>query len=100
MITRVKWLVFTQPQSRILGQDWVLKSVNSVLSPAFGNRFHGSFQICVCRCAVLQSWFKMKTTSIFPVNGLASLILMSKMRSHGSSLRGFSDNIFYKAGLR
>ena len=22
------------------------------------------------------------------------------MRSHGSSLRGFSDNIFYKAGLR
>ena len=27
---------------------------------------------------VLQGWFKMKTTSIFPVHGLASLILMSK----------------------
>ena len=33
--TRVTWLAFTQPQSRILGQHWVLKSVNSVLSPAF-----------------------------------------------------------------
>ena len=27
---------------------------------------------------ILQGWFKMKTTSIFPVHGLASLILMSK----------------------
>ena len=27
---------------------------------------------------ILQCWFKMKTTSIFPVHGLASLILMSK----------------------
>ena len=27
---------------------------------------------------ILQGWFKMKTTSIFPVRGLASLILMSK----------------------
>ena len=44
-ITRVTWLAFTQPQSRILGQHWVLKSVNSVLSPAFGN----SFQIFVTR---------------------------------------------------
>ena len=43
--TRVTWLAFTQPQSRILGQHWVLKSVNSVLSPAFRNRF----QICVAR---------------------------------------------------
>ena len=32
--TRVKWLAFCQPQSRILGQQWVLKSVNLVLSPA------------------------------------------------------------------
>ena len=47
--TRVKWLAFIQPQSRILGQDWVLKYVNSVLSPALVNRFHGSFQICVAR---------------------------------------------------
>ena len=38
-LTRVTWLAFTQPQSRILGQHWVLKSVNSVLSPAFGNPF-------------------------------------------------------------
>ena len=28
MITRVQWLTFCQPQSRILGQQWVLKSVN------------------------------------------------------------------------
>ena len=49
MLTRVKWLAFTRPQSGILGQHWVLKSVNSVLSPAFGNRFQGSFQICVAR---------------------------------------------------
>ena len=47
--TRVQWLAFTQPQSQILGQDWVLKSVNSVLSPTFGNHFHGSFQFCVAR---------------------------------------------------
>ena len=47
--TRVKWLAFTQPQSRIVGQHWVLKSVNSVLSPAFGNRYRGSFQLCVAR---------------------------------------------------
>ena len=32
--TRVKWLAFCQPRSRILGQQWVLKSVNLVLSPA------------------------------------------------------------------
>ena len=72
--------------------------VNSVLSPAFRNRFRGSFQICVARWVVvykykgyvdaqfymrshgsslrgfpeniLQGWFKMKTTSIFPVHGL------------------------------
>ena len=43
-MTRVKWLAFTQPPSRILGQHRVLKSVNSALSPAFGNRYHGSFQ--------------------------------------------------------
>ena len=62
-----------------------LKSVNSVLLPAFANCFQWScFQIYVrrwiwvCRCAVLQGWFKIKTTSIFPVNRLASLILMSK----------------------
>ena len=34
IITRVKWLAFCQPQSRILGQQWVLKSINLVLSPA------------------------------------------------------------------
>ena len=46
--TRVKWLAFCQPQSRILGQHWVLKSLSSVLSPAFANRFQRScFQICV-----------------------------------------------------
>ena len=33
-ITRAKWLAFCQPQRRILGQQWVLKSVNLVLSPA------------------------------------------------------------------
>ena len=27
---------------------------------------------------ILQGWFKTKTTSIFPVRGLASLILISK----------------------
>ena len=32
--TRVKWLAECQPQSRILGQQWVLKSINLVLSPA------------------------------------------------------------------
>ena len=47
--TRVTWLAFTQPQSRILGQHWVLKPVNSELSPAFRNRFQGNFQICVAR---------------------------------------------------
>ena len=43
--TSVQWLAFCQRQSRILGQHWVLKSVNSVLSPVFANRF----QICVAR---------------------------------------------------
>ena len=33
LLTRVKWLAFCQPQSRIFGQQWVLKSVNLVLSP-------------------------------------------------------------------
>ena len=48
--TRVQWLAFCQPQSRILRQHWVLKSVNSVLSPAFANRFQRScFQMCVAR---------------------------------------------------
>ena len=69
-LTRVKWLAFTQPQSRILGQDWVLKSVNSVLSPAFGNRFHGSFQICVSRWVFAYKY------------------------------KGSVDAQFYKAGLR
>ena len=68
--TRVKWLAFTQPQSRILGQDWVLKSVNSVLSPAFRTRFHGSFQICVSRCVFVYKY------------------------------KGSVDAQFYKAGLR
>ena len=42
--TRVTWLAFTQPQSRILGQHWVSKAINSVLSPAFGNRFQVVFR--------------------------------------------------------
>ena len=33
--TRVQWLAFCQPRNRILGQHWVLKSVNSVLLPIF-----------------------------------------------------------------
>ena len=39
---------------------------------------------------ILQGWFKMKTTSIFPVNGLASLILMLpyKTRSSGGAVGG------------
>ena len=39
--------------------------------------------------------YELPYISIFPVHGLASLILMSKYaRSrHGSSLRGFPDNI-------
>ena len=64
------WLGFTQPQSRILEQHWVLKSVNSVLSPAFGNRFHGSLQICVARWAFVYKY------------------------------KGSVDAQFYKAGLR
>ena len=68
--TRVQWLAFTQPQSRILGQDWVLKSVNSVLSPAFGNHFHGSFQFCVARWVFVYKY------------------------------KGSVDAQFYKAGLR
>ena len=35
----------------------------------------------------------MKTTSIFPVNGLASLILMSKYAQSRQFLRGFPDII-------
>ena len=39
-------------------------------------------QICAVMAVlcdnILQGWFKMKTTSIFPVRRLASLILMSK----------------------
>ena len=38
---------------------------------------------------ILQGWFKMKTTSIFPVHGLASLILMSKYAQSQQFLRGF-----------
>ena len=40
---------------------------------------------------ILQGWIKMKTTSIFPVHGLASLILMSKY-AHGRSM---SSKLFY-----
>ena len=40
---------------------------------------------------ILQGWFKMKTTSIFPVHRLASLILMSKY-AHG---RCMSSKLFY-----
>ena len=47
----------------------------------------------VCRCAVLQSWFKMKSTSIFPVHGLASLILMSKHAQSLQFFEEFPDNI-------
>ena len=58
----------------------MLKSVNSVLSPAFGNRFRGSFQICVARWVVV---YKYK----------GSVDAQFYMRSHGSSLRGFPENI-------
>ena len=56
-----------------------------VLLPAFGNRFQGlASLILMSKYAqswqffvgfpdnILQGWFKMKTTSIFPVHGLAS----------------------------
>ena len=39
---------------------------------------------------ILQGWFKMKTTSIFPVHGLASLILMSKY----AQSRQFFEGVF------
>ena len=42
---------------------------------------------------ILQGWFKMKTTSIFPVHGLASLLLMSKYAHSQQFFRGFPDNI-------
>ena len=43
---------------------------------------------------ILQGWFsKMKTTSIFPVRGLASLILMSKYAQSRQFFVGFLDNI-------
>ena len=42
---------------------------------------------------ILQDWFKMKTTSIFPVHGLASLILMSKYAQLWQFFVGFPDNI-------
>ena len=45
---------------------------------------------------ILQGWFKMKTTSIFPVHGLASLILMSKYAQSRQFFVGvshFPDNI-------
>ena len=40
---------------------------------------------------ILQGWFKMKTTSIFPVDRLASLILMSKY----VHCRSMSSKLFY-----
>ena len=39
---------------------------------------------------ILQDWFKMKTTSIFPVHELASLILMSKYPQSRQFFRGSS----------
>ena len=42
---------------------------------------------------ILQGWFKMKTTSIFPVQGLASLILMSKYAHSWQFFVRFPDNI-------
>ena len=42
---------------------------------------------------ILQGWFKMKNTSIFPVHGLASLILMSKYAQSRQFFVGFPDNI-------
>ena len=42
---------------------------------------------------ILQGWFKMKTTSIFPVHKLASLILISKYAQSRQFFRGFPDNI-------
>ena len=42
---------------------------------------------------ILQGWFKMKTTSIFPAHELASLILISKYAQSRQFFRGFPDNI-------
>ena len=42
---------------------------------------------------ILQGLFKMKTTSIFPVYGLASLTLMSKYAQSRQFFVGFPDNI-------
>ena len=42
---------------------------------------------------ILQGWFKMKTTSIFPVHELASLILINKYAQSRQFFRGFPDNI-------
>ena len=53
-------------------------------------RSHGS-SLWGFRNNILQGWFKMKTTSIFPVHGLASLILMRKY-VHGRSM---SSKLFY-----
>ena len=49
-------------------------------------RTHGSSLRGFPDNILLQGWFKMKTTSIFPVHALASFILMS-------NLWGFPDNI-------
>ena len=49
---------------------------------------------------ILQGCFKMKTTSIFPVHGLASLILMSKHAQSRHFFEGALATIFYKAVLR
>ena len=43
---------------------------------------------------ILQGWFKMKTTSIFPVHGLASLILMSKYAQSRQFFVGVSRGWF------
>ena len=55
-------------------------------------RSHGS-SLWGFRNNILQGWFKMKTTSIFPVHGLASLILMSKYAQSRQFVVGFRDNI-------
>ena len=55
-------------------------------------RSHGS-SLWGFRNNILQGWFKMKTTSIFPVHGLASLILMSKYTQSRQFFVGFRDNI-------
>ena len=58
-------------------------------------RSHGSSLWGLSRQYILQGWFKMKTTSIFPVHGLASLTLMSKHAQSRQFFVGVSPTIYF-----